>query len=168
MREIVCHWFRASVCSGHIPYHKCCSAYVIGVQIAFHITHYSTPHNIRHFRTRHTLFHHITPKILHHTTFHVAPPFTSHHSPPHHSTSYHHCTSFSHHPTTYHIPRHISQTFNVTTRLASDHHILHYDITRQSASHHYFTPPHLEDRTTYCMHITRPQSTSHTIPHPPL
>ena len=130
------------MCSGLIPHHKCCSIYVIcRVQIAFHTTRLHIALNVFS-----------SPIIPSHNSkrFYFTPTFTSHHSPPHHSTSYHHCTSFSHHPTTYHIPRHISQTFNVTTRLASDHHILHYDITRQSASHHYFTPPHLEDRTTYC------------------
>ena len=44
--QVVCHWFHACVCTGHIPHHECCSVYVISrTQIAFHITLLnSTPH----------------------------------------------------------------------------------------------------------------------------
>ena len=75
----VSHWFRARVCSGHIPHHRCCSVYVISrVQIAFHTTQLHTTLNV--FTS------HIIP--AHHTKrFCITPPFTSHHFTPHHSTS---------------------------------------------------------------------------------
>ena len=91
----------------------------------------------------------------------------SHHSTPHHSTLHHHCTTF--HITLLHtnVPRHISQTVNVATHLASDHHILHLRshytavCLGTTISHH-----HISEHNMF--HITLPQSTSHTIPHPQL
>ena len=96
--------------------------YVISrVQIAFHTTRLHITLNVF------TL--HIPS---HHTTFHDT----------HRSTSHHHCTF---HIAYYiHVPRHISQTFNVATHLASDHYILHL------ASHYTSVciPPH------HAIHIT--------------
>ena len=58
VREVVCHWFRACVCSGHIPHHP------IPHPQLFHTT-YSTSHISRHTMFHITLHHHIL--ILHHT-----------------------------------------------------------------------------------------------------
>ena len=117
--------------SGHILHHKCCSVHVISrVQIAFHASHH-----IKHFHSTHhsitanldfTSHHH--SRESHHSTSHG--PFQLHHITIAHchitraipATSHHHCTSHYYIP---HIPRHISQTFNVATHLASDHRILH-------------------------------------------
>ena len=147
VREVVCHWFRACVFSGHIPYRKCCSVYVIGVQIAFHITHYSTPQNIKHFRTRHT-FRHITPPFM-------SPPFTSHHSPPHH------CTLFPYHTTTYHIFHATSRRQNLMSQHVSPQTITFYIMTSHYtavclASHH-----HISKTAQHTAHHTATVHISH-------
>ena len=54
----------------------------------------------------------------------------------HHSTSHHHCTTF--HITLLHtnVPRHISQTVNVATRLASDHQFYIWEHYTAISHHH--------------------------------
>ena len=130
------------VCSGHIPHHRCCSVYVIStVQIAFR----TTSHHIKRFHITH---HSITSyqKILHRTIFHITPFHTTpfHIKPPLHN--------IPHHITTYHMFNATSQTFNVATYLALDHHILHL------ISHY----------TTVCLpppcHTTTSRA-QHNIPH---
>ena len=134
------------MCSSHIPHHRSCSVYVISRNcISHHTTQLHTTLNV--FTS------HIIPcqKILHHTTFHVTlfhitPPL---HNIPHHITTYQ-CS----------IP-HLS----VATHLTSDHHILHLRshytavCLGNTISHHILK---------HKFHITQPQSTSHTIPHPQL
>ena len=150
----MCHWFRACVCSGHIPHHKCCSVYVTrGVQIAFHITLHTTLN----------VFTHIIPSLTsHHLSRHCIP----HHTIPRHTTIAQHFTS---HYCIPHVPRHISQTFSVAKHPTSNHHILHL-------TSHYTTvclpPPSFHtttsQSTTYSTSHMQPQSTSHAIPHPQL
>ena len=159
MREVVCHCFCACVCSGHIPNHWCCSVYVISrVRITFHIT--LTPHHIKRFHITHSVTSH--QKILHHTTFHVTPFHTTpfHITPPLHN--------IPHHITTYQCFCHATSRRQLmfATHLTSDHHILHLR-SRYTAvclgttiSHHHISK--------HMFHITKPQSTSHTIPHPQL
>jgi len=146
VREVVCHWFRACVCSGHIPHHECRSVYVINrVQITFRITLLHTTLNV------------FTPRIIpshnakrfyiplsHTTPFHITLPL---HNIPHHFSAYY--------------------MFHVLRRLMSQHisprttifNIWHH-ITPQSASHRHFTPPH----HTGTVHISH-HSTSTSIPH---
>ena len=152
VREVVCHWFRACVCSGHIPHHKCCSVYVISrVEIAFH----TAQHHIKHF--------HITHHFI--TSYHLSRHIIPHHTIPHRTTIVQHSTSHYYIP---HVPHHISQTFNVTTHLTSDHHILHLKSHYTAVC---LTPPfHTTTDTSKhnIFHITQTQSTSHTIPRPQL
>ena len=125
------------------------------LHFASHTTRHLTTLNISAPATHHSVSsHHLSCHTAFHVTpFHIIPPL-------HISLSHYHVP---------HIPRHISQTtFNVATRLASDHHILHYDVTlhgslpRVTISHTTSQRPH------NILLITQPQSTSHTIPHPPL
>ena len=85
----------------------------------------------------------------------------------HHSTSHHHCTTF--HITLLHtnVPRHISQTVNVATRLASDHQFYIWDnitlhFTSQSTTYstsatvriapfdiHNYSTPYIQHRSIF-------------------
>ena len=136
-------------------------------------SHYSTPHHIKRFNiTHHSITSH--QKILHHTIFHVTP----FHTIPHHTTIAQHSTSHYYIP---HVPHHISQTFDVATRLTSDHHILHLAShytavclpppvhTTTSPSTTYFTPrrhsPHLAPFHTHNYSTPHPHSASQHISH---
>ena len=142
-------------------------------------SHYSTPHHIKRFHiTHHSITSHqydfTSHHISHHTTFYVTPHFTSHHIS-HHTTF--HVTPFHITPPLHNIPHHITtyqcfchatsrRQLMFATHLTSDHHILHLR-SRYTAvclgttiSHHHISK--------HMFHITKPQSTSHTIPHPQL
>ena len=142
VREVVCHCFRACVCSGHIPHHKCCSVYVISrVQIVF----YTTPHHIKRFHTtRHSIKSH--QKILHHTTFHVAP---FHITPPLH-------VSHSVLHTTCSTPHLADIECRNTWRLGLPH------STSDITLHRYFTPPHLKATVHISHHSTSRSILHHT------
>ena len=103
-------------------------------------------------------FHHITSKYFtsHYLSCHTIP----HHTIPNHTTIAQHSTPHTN------VPRHISQTVNVATHISPQTTIFYIwdHITLQSA----LTPPFHTTTSWSTFHITQPQSTSHTIPHPQL
>ena len=120
----------------------------------------------------HTSFHHTTPNDF--TSRHLSHHTIPQHTIPHHTTIAQHSTSHYYIP---HVPHHISQTFNVTTHTASDHHILHltcyttvclpppfHTTTSQSTTYStYSHSPHLTPFHTHNYSTPHPQLV-HTTP----
>ena len=149
VREVVCHWFRACVCSGHIPHHKCRSVYVINrVQITFHIT---LLHTTLNFFTPRIIPSHNTKRFyipLSHTTpFHITLPL---HNIPHHFSAYH----------MFHFLRRLmSQHISPRTTIFN---IWHH-ITPQSASHRHV---HTTTSHRHSPHLTPFHIHNYSTPHP--
>ena len=139
------------MCSGHIPHHKCCSAYVISrVQIAFHIAPYFTytSHHISHRTIIHIKsLHHIS---AHHSTSRPQiPPRTTPCTSPH--------SNITHHT----IPQHTFQGIPHIPHCISTiipHHTMSNMASNHSASHLHHSTPY-SPCTTPSFHIASPHFT---------